>query len=461
VTGLRLRPLIDAVRADRIGNGALWWLVAVPCALVYAVTASWTYQGEDAVASAWPAWSLVHRGTLNLAGIHGMPGSEWFLHLHGQVLSNRMIGAVAAGVPANALLGWTGLGAAPAAALTAVVMSAAAVATLCVVLRSVAGLRWALAAAVVFAFGTAEWTVSSKELWTHTPDVLWISLVLLGLSRGRYLLSGLAFVPAVMTRPHLVVAAVVIAALMAVLRRSAEPAVAIAAPALFGVMALVVVNHAIYGAWSVTGGYGAVGYSVSSNISVTGGAGGVRGMVEFVATNVAGALVSPRCGLLLYVPIAALALMALPSGWRSAPQWTKAAAAGGVVYELAQCRINSFTGGAGFFSNRLILESLVACAPLLVHALRQWSARTPRREAVAIALAAASVAVHALGAVVPSLPAPGEDPWSSWYVLDVLRHGGTAAPSMAVVAVAVVVLALVSWNQQRMRVLPPVVDPAF
>jgi hypothetical protein len=459
VAGLRVRGLVDAVRADRLGNGALWWLVAVPCALVYATTASWSYQGEDAVASAWPAWSLVHRGTLNLTGISGLPGTEWFLHLHGQLLSNRMIGAIAAGVPVNALLGWTGIGASAAAALTAVIMSAAAVSTLCIALRRVVGLHWALAAAVVFALGTAEWTVSSKELWTHTPDVLWLSLVLLGLSRSRYLLSGLAFIPAVMTRPHLVLAAVVIAATMAVLNRSLAPLVRIAIPALLGLAALSVVNHVIYGSWSITGGYGSVGYSVSSNVGVV-GKGGLAGTVHLVAVNVAGALVSPQCGLLLYVPVVLLALLALPFGLRTAPSWTIAAAAGGVVYELAQCRINAFTGGAGFFSNRLILESLVACTPLLVHSLNAWCRGSSRRETAAVALAAASVAMHALGAFVPTLPAP-RDAWHSWYLLDVIRHTGTAGPVMAGVAIALVALALAAWNEQREPSVARVVEPAF
>src|SRR5438874_13601390 len=129
--------------APRLDSGrGLWLGVFTLFTTVYALTAHWTFPGLDTEAAAWPAWSLVHHGTVNLAGVAHLPANSWFIHAHGQVLSNRTIGVVLAGVPVNALLGWTGITPAAAAALTAVLLSAAAVATTAVVLRSLVGRAW-------------------------------------------------------------------------------------------------------------------------------------------------------------------------------------------------------------------------------------------------------------------------------------------------------------------------------
>src|SRR3954468_16852724 len=385
----RLAPLLDTERG-------LWSVVAGVCALVYALTAHWRSPGLDSEAAAWPAWSLAHRGTLDLSGIAGLPyGNVWFLHAHGQILSNRTIGDVLTGVPVNLLLGWTGLSAPTAAALTAVLASAAAMATLALVLRPLAG-RWALPAVVAVAFGTAVWTVSSEELWTHTGDVLWLSLILFALSRGRHMWVGLAFVPAILTRPHLAVAALVIALWLAGSRRSLRPLLTIGAPAAFGLVLLAGINASIFGHWSLSGGYGVTGgYSVAATAAA---GGGLSAAVSTVGTNLLGALVSPRCGVLLYSPVVVVGLLGLRRGYRSAPDWMWAAALGGGMYEVAQCKINRFTGGTLFFSNRLMIECLVLCSPLLLHGARAWMRTSTRRQSAAVALLLVSVGIHTVGA---------------------------------------------------------------
>jgi hypothetical protein len=429
----RAAPRLDSDRG-------LWLAIFAVFASVYALTAHWTFPGLDTEAAAWPAWSLVHRGTLNLLGIAHLPQNAWFIHAHGQLLSNRTIGVVLAGVPANALLGWTGITPAAAAALTAVVLTAAAVATTAVVLRSLAGLSWALGATLVVGFGTAMWTVSATELWTHSPDALWLALVMFALSRRRYALAGLAFVPALLTRPHLAVAGLAIAFWLTVAERSWRPLVRIAVPVIGGLFAVVTVNHAIYGAWSLTGGYGLVGYSATS-IAGTGGSWSAPFVT--VGHNLLGALFSPRCGVFLYTPVALVGLLGLPRGFRSAPRWTHAAAFGGCAYELAQSKINLFTGGSLFFSNRLIIECLLLCTPLLVHCALRWT-RTRPRAAITAVLAAAAVAMHAMGAL---LPTPGASPayiqpWRDWLLLFWLRNAGPVGQLKAVVVVLVALAAL-------------------
>ena len=430
----RVAPVLDTDRG-------LWSVVAGVCALVYALTAHWTSPGLDSEAAAWPAWSLVHRGTLDLSGIAGLPaGNIWFLHAHGQILSNRTIGDVLTGVPVNLLLGWTGISAAAAAALTAVLVSAAAMATLALVLRRLAG-RWALPAIVAVAFGTAVWTVSSEELWTHTGDVLWLSLILLALSRGRHLWAGLVFVPAILTRPHLAVAAVVIALWLAASRRSLRPLLTIGVPAAVGLVLLAGINGSIFGHWSLSGGYGAVGgYSVAATAG-----GGLSATLRSVGTNVLGGLISPRCGVFLYSPVILVGLLGLRRGFRSAPDWTWAAALGGGMYEIAQCKINRFTGGTLFFSNRLMIECLVLCTPLLLHCARAWARTSIRRQSFALALLLTSVGIHAIGAVLPTLSGGGLDvhPWQQWFLLDTIRVAGYQGwLTCAVVAL----IALTAWT---------------
>jgi hypothetical protein len=398
----------------------LWLFMATFCLPIYALTANWSNQGVDAESAAWPAWALAHRGSLNLSGIAGLPRLEWFLHAHGELLSNRTIGVVLSGVPINVAFGWTGLGPDPAAALTSVICAAATVATLAVLLRSLVGPKWGLASAFVVGFGTAVWTVDSKELWTHTPDALWLSLSLLGLQRRRYLLAGLAFVPAILTRPHLAVAAALLAVGCGVADRSWRSALRLAALPVVALAAVPVLNHLIYGPWSLTGGYGLLGYTVNSSAQAGAPAGGP---VVAPLVNFAGALTSPRCGLLLYTPIALLALATVWRGWREAPAWTKAAAVAGIGYELVQCHINGFTGGsADFFSNRLIVECLILCTPLLAFSVRRWATR-PGRVSAAVALSGVSIGIHLIGAIQPSLPDPG-NPWTSFYLYDVIRSEG-------------------------------------
>jgi hypothetical protein len=430
VRELLLRRVAPRLDSDR----GLWFTVASMCAAMYALTAHWTFPGLDTEAAAWPAWSLAHRGSLNLVGIANLPTNAWFVHAHGQLLSNRTIGVELAGVPVNALLGWTGISAAAAAALTAVLMSSAAIANVAVVLRSMVPLPFAIASSAVVGFGTAMWTVSSAELWTHTADALWLSLVLLALNRQRHLLAGLAFAPAILTRPHLALAGVVIALWLAIRGRSLRPILHIAVPVVAAMAGLVAINHAIWNHWSLTGGYGLAGYSVSSTASVSPAQS--TGVLLNLGRTLAGAFFSPRCGLFLYTPVVLIGVAGLWRGFGRAPEWAQATALGGGVYEVAQSKINTFTGGTLFFSNRLILECLLLSAPLLVHSTYTWMAGRRWRATTVAVLATASVVIHAIGSFVPVPSGGGADirPWDYWFLLYTIQRAGYAGWLTATIA---------------------------
>ena len=70
-------------------------------------------------------------------------------------------------------------------------VSAAAITALSVVclfwaLIGLVDRRWALGIAVVYAFGTSSWSVSSQALWPHGPSQLFLALLLLCLVRGMH-----------------------------------------------------------------------------------------------------------------------------------------------------------------------------------------------------------------------------------------------------------------------------------
>ena len=215
----------------------------------------------------------------------------------------------------------------------------------------------------------------------------------------RWALSGLAFGAAVLFRPHLGVACLVVAGGLLWAERRWRPAVVFLLAALPGAALLLVWNGMVYGRVTVTGGY--------SDVS----AGGV-GPGDFLL-NLAGSLVSPERGLLVYTPVLLLAALGLPAAWRTAPPAVRILALAGVGYLASQLWLIRFSGGDGFFGYRTPLEALLLAAPLLVLAGRAGAARTG--PALAWALAAASVAIFSSTAFVPGGTSGADvNPWTHW-----------------------------------------------
>ena len=78
-------------------------------------------------------------------------------------------------------------------------------------------LRWALVIAVIYAFGTSSWSVSSQALWQHGPSQLFLTFFLFCLVRGmkeeRFLVyAGFAMSSAIVMRPTDVLIALPVAA---------------------------------------------------------------------------------------------------------------------------------------------------------------------------------------------------------------------------------------------------------
>lgn len=411
------------------------WLAMFLCCLpVYVVTAHYVHASVDTASAVAPAWQLAHHGNLWME--HLRPRPYWSVPAGHHLVSNRMPGVELVNLPFVLLLFWLGPSIVPAA-MTASGLTAAAVGLLFLVFRRLTTTRLAVMAAIVMAFGTSLWTISSAEIWPHTLDAFCLALVMYALARGRSLWAGVAFAVAITARPHVAVIALVAGLGLGWTRRSLRTVLAIGLPAVCGLVFVLGWNHLLYGQASIGGGYASY---VETNLTQTSSSG-----LSFFATNVAGFLISPQRGLFLFLPLSALLLLGLPTGWRLAPPWVRLMAIGGVSYTALQLRINGFGGGDAFYGYRLPTELIVCVAPLAVLVVGAWVRARGWRVRWARALAVFGVGMQAVGAFAFSIPSSSASmPWRASPVFDALL----ARPLIAVVLL-VATLAASGWLLQR------------
>ena len=260
---------------------------------------------------------------------------------------------------------------------------------------------WAAGAATVATLGTGLWSVAADALWPHGPSALALTLVLLGwrqvsaaapaaggTTTGGTALVAVGAATAMLVRPHLAVATVVIGTWV-LLREPTARRVGVAAigGTVAGLVLLSLYSWQVFGVWTPTAGYdvgGHLGGLVSHSPWQT-----VR---SFVA-----ALVGLERGLLVWSPIVAVALAAAAWQRRRVPRWTVVAAVAGLAYLLVQVRAVGHLGGADFFGPRISLEALVLATPLL--ATGAWHAVSVTVETGRVTRARAAVAVLAVAAV--------------------------------------------------------------
>lgn len=411
----------------------VWGATAGVVWLAYLATAHWnTAQVNDTLAAVLPAWQWVHAGTFDLSTLPDWDHNSWLTHDGERVVSNRMMGVVLAGVPFAALFWW--LEPAHVNALAGATYTALAVANVHVLVRTVVPARLALLSTVVLALGSPLWTTAGAELWPHGPDAFWISVSLLAVQRQWYGLAGLALVPAITTRPYLAVSAAVLGLWLAAAHRRAGIAVRLGAPAMLAVPLLLLWNGWYYGQTTLGGGYGGRAQAVLAPP-----AGDVAAVF---LRDLAGALASPETGLFVHAPVALVLLLGLPAAWRSAPSWCHAAAAAGVVYQLLQLRGNRYSGGGGFYSNRLVVELLVFSAPLLALAAHALLRRRTLVAQVLSGAAGASVGLHLFGAMTTYWLDGAEREWWEWQPLVVVQDWGWGSLPLVLAACAIPVLAV-------------------
>lgn len=422
---------------DRLVHGAassgrrLWWTVFGLLVLVYSATAHWYGVAvNDSIGTAWASWQIVHGGSLSFPPDAVVPAESWFQEVDGRYVSNRMPGIILMAVPAQFVLAPLGVHPLTPAVVTAVLTAALAMANMALLFSRLTGRpRLALAAAVALALGTGFWTNASAELWPHGPDALWLSLALLALSNGRLWWAGAALAPAIATRPHLAVVAAAIGVVVATRERQWRPLLAIGLPSSAGVVGLLAWNAALFGRWTVSGGYG---WSVDRLTDTS------PGWQEWVLDSAAGTFVSPLRGLFVMSPWLVVAAIALARGIPRAPAWVHGCALGALAYQVLQWRIGNFAGGSGFYSYRYVLEALVLCSPAALLGYLRWREDRPAVAVVTRALVGLSIGMHLVGAYWYQPLKPGTDPdpprWTTSGYLDAALSRGTG---LAVVALAV------------------------
>jgi alpha-1,2-mannosyltransferase len=177
---------------------------------------------------------------------------------------------------------------------------------------------------------------------------------------------------------------------------------------------------------------------------------------EFLV-GILGSLFSPARGVFVYSPFLLLVVPGLAVAWRAAPPWVRYFAVGGVLNLLVTLWVLPFSGGNGFYSYRLPIETLFLAAPLLVLAYRNWTARTTLRRLLFAELLVVSLYLQALGAALYQRTSIAYPPWRSFLVIDTLRtvgFVGSVAFFACLVSTLAAVLVVMARRAGRER-LPP------
>lgn len=367
---------------------------------IFATTAARDHMNVDAHAATVEAWHLAATGSPWLEGdLTDAMASNKFIAAapNGHLVAQRMAGPVILGIPFYWALNNSptpedfsfaagGLAAAFFMALASVLLFSS--------LRNLLGGRIATGATLVFALATPTWSISSEQLWTHTVTQLGIAGAAFGASRRSWWVAGAFLGLGMLGRPHLALVAAALGLGVALSRRDVRPALQVAIPTLASLGFLAVWNYWMFGVWGIEGAYAGRTAAV---------VGGFEGSDEFTppengpssqVVNYLGFLVAPDRGLLIWSPMIVLLLPALVRAWGKLPSWSRWLLVGGVLYTLAQLRLNYFPGGDTFWGYRHGLELLTCAAPAVALAL-PYAGRVARR--LLPAVVAAQFAAFALG----------------------------------------------------------------
>ena len=269
--------------------------------------------------------------------------------------------------------------------LTAAAIAALSVALMYFLLAGLTNPRLAVFLALAFAFGTSTWTTSSQALWQHGPGVLFIILTLVALARrpDALWLAGVTAGLASACRPSNLMLLAVVTAVAAYRHRSIRSGLQVLVPAAAVGLPLMAYNLMIYG--DVRGGYAIVHQSFRA----------------FLPEGLAGVLVSPSRGLLIYSPFliagfAGIWQVARNDRLRQQPVYLVAA-----IFAISQV---VFFGwwlmwwGGWSYGPRMLTEAAAVLVVLCVPALGSIHRRRWIKPAFS-ALVVYSVAVQALGAL--------------------------------------------------------------
>jgi hypothetical protein len=286
------------------------------------------------------------------------------------------------------------------AKVTAALLTAASVALVFLTALAFITRRRALLLAVIYAFGTCVWSISSQGLWQQTPELFFLSLGVLCVIRGdsawiRGAVAGLAFSAAAACRPTAAIVGLAAAGYLAMSDRRSLAAYALAAlPLGLGVLAY----NAYYFSSALDFGQLAAGAAVAKEKT---------GSAELWQTpawvGAAGLLFSPSRGLLVYTPFFAAALAGAVLAWKD----EKYASLRFLTIAVPALWLPAFVWfdwwGGWTYGYRPIVDSAPLLAILCVPAIDRILAR-PAWSCAFAAAAGWSVFVQLLGVLVYTPP---------------------------------------------------------
>ncbi len=264
--------------------------------------------------------------------------------------------------------------------VSAAVLSALSASVLFLVLSRLVTWRWALVLTATYGLGTSTWSISSQALWPHALNELAIVAVTAVLLRrdtsGLTLaLAGLMSALAVANRPQLLGFAVL--ALVFVWRHQRRGLLAFVAVPLLAAAALIAYNLQVF-----RGLAGA--YAKLDSFSTP------------LLSGLAGLLISPNRGLLIYTPIMAFAFWGAVRVWRTeAPPWMRYLVVALGIHLLLHAKFTEWWAGYAF-GPRYMTDVLPILCLLLVYGLVPLC-RTPVMRVIAAVLIAYGVAIQAVG----------------------------------------------------------------
>ncbi len=354
-------------------------LVALAILALYAFAQPWSARGyvTDVEAATLPAWHFVETGSLDLTDYRD--ANEFFIETPNGVWTNRSPGIVGFAVLAYAVTkpvtddfeNWPGTAMAVLTSWLAVMFVAA----------SADKLRpglW-LVAAVLFGLGTATWGPAANQLNPHGPAQLAVALGIWFLIRHKDLPAGLSLAVAVLVRPIVVILGIGMGVTKAIWDRSLRPLMTIGLPSLVAAGAYLAYSRLIFGSWSPTAAYEAVG--------------GFWGVDNWFG-NIVTAFLSPRHGVLVWSAWIAVGIVLIGRNRATLarPEWLVPLVAG--VYIVVHSTLEVASGGLPY-NYRYPLEAVTFAAPFLLVALPE--AMTSRTGRVAlIATGAASLTLQAM-----------------------------------------------------------------
>lgn len=298
----------------------------------------------------------------------------------------------------------------------AMLITAVSVVVLFLALRRVTRLETAWFIAVIYAFGTSSFSISSQALWQHGPVQLFLSLTIFCLVKGlktpRFsAYSGFALGCMVISRPlNLIVALPIVAYIIHKQRDQIVGFLLAGAPPL---LLFIAYNTFYFGSPFTAAIGGAVG-TPTAIISTH--------LTQFntpILAGIAGVLVSPGRGLLVYSPVFLFSVVGMVIAWRE-PRYLYLRYLG-VAPLLLLIIVSKWKGwwGGECYGPRLLADVTPILCFLLYPVFDYFKGNKAVKYAI-IGLAALSIGMHAIGAGRDRDRFAGEKTWTGFY--EIGRH---------------------------------------